>query len=402
MSTIFDFAEYISTRIPSLSPGQLALQLLSGGLTNVTVRVSFQPPIGFRSRQIHTAVLKYAPPFVAAYPTQPLSVHRQTVEARALKILSGSDTSVPQFSSLVAAFPTIRIPELIYHDDERHVLWISDLGNTRTLSKYLTSDPRPLDNEVEAIAIQLSQFITEMFRLTSASAEKDIDSSSSDPSDAGDVAQCLAQAAGKIMAEASVPDAEELSMRILRCAKGKIQDPCLGMVDFWPESILIDPEGNTGLVDWEYFGVTTAGSELGMFRMHSSNFLSMLCLSVETLLSLNTVAHLHIILLNDRLSPTSKETTRLFVRKFLQAWRTSHPTSLSLDFKYTFLISHGRELVNGVDLYSGKLSDLSKEKVTRAGVRNLRAAGATPEGVNGSFLDSASDIENDLKHFLEL
>ena len=270
MST-FDFAEYITTQIPSLLPGQLAVQPLSGGLTNVTVRVSFQPIIGFRSRQIRTAVLKYAPPFVAAYPTQPLSVHRQTVEARALNILSGSDTSVPEFSSVVAAFPTIRIPELIYHDDEHNVLWISDLGDTRTLSEYLTSDPRPSDNEVEAIAIRLSHFISEMFRLTSAPAAKVIDSSS-DASDTGDIAQFLAQAAGKIMTEAAVPDADELSMRILRCAKSEIRDPCFGMGDFWPESVLIDTEGNTGLVDWEYFGVTTASSELGMFRMHSSIF----------------------------------------------------------------------------------------------------------------------------------
>lgn len=76
-----------------------------------------------------------------------------------------------------------------------------------------------------------------------------------------------------------------------------------------------------------------------------------------------------------------------------------------MDFKHRFLISHGRELVNGVELYSGKLSDLSKVKVTQTGVKSLRAAGATPKDVNGSFLDNAvgaSNIENDLKDFLEL
>ena len=52
---------------------------------------------------------------------------------------------------------------------------------------------------------------------------------------------------------------------------------CLGMVDFWTESVLIGKENDDndttnsrscqcGLVDWEYFGVSSAASELGMFR----------------------------------------------------------------------------------------------------------------------------------------
>jgi len=36
------------------------------------------------------------------------------------------------------------------------------------------------------------------------------------------------------------------------------------MVDLWPGNILIDSDGNVGLVDWEYFGLSSAGSEIGM------------------------------------------------------------------------------------------------------------------------------------------
>jgi hypothetical protein len=52
------------------------------------------------------------------------------------------------------------------------------------------------------------------------------------------------------------------------CAKAEAEDVCLGMVDFWPGNILVElgEFGRCGLIDWEYFGLTSASSELGMLR----------------------------------------------------------------------------------------------------------------------------------------
>ena len=43
----------------------------------------------------------------------------------------------------------------------------------------------------------------------------------------------------------------------------KKQEQCFGMVDLWPGSILVG-DSFLGLVDWEYAGKSSAGSELGM------------------------------------------------------------------------------------------------------------------------------------------
>ena len=55
---------------------------------------------------------------------------------------------------------------------------------------------------------------------------------------------------------------------------------------------------------------------------------------------------------------------------------------ITFEFKHLFLLAHGRELVNAVDLYRDKLEeedekqdDSVKARVLMAGVRSLRAAG---------------------------
>ena len=155
---LFDFSSYLKS-VLSVTPHEI--QQLTGGLMNLTIRVSFTPPANlFRSGYLSSAVLKHAPPFMAADPTQPMSVHRQVIEAQALILLSGC--SIPAISEVLSKFPTLRIPKLIHHDAERHVLWMMDIGETQTLSQYLTSDPHV--HNIERIATSLGAFLAELFR----------------------------------------------------------------------------------------------------------------------------------------------------------------------------------------------------------------------------------------------
>ena len=255
---LFDFAPYLSS-VLSVPAKNISIHPLHGGLTNFTVRATFTPPAWFnKSRHLSSVVLKYAPPFLAADPSQPMSVRRQVVEAQALSLLSGG--SIATISEVLSRFPTIRIPELIHHDAEQNVLWMTDLGDTLTLSDYLASNPP--SSTVEQIAAHLGEFFSEFFSATR------------DPSDdilppvthTEETYLFLASVTRKVLEKAGNMDAERLAERVGGGLKsnGSVE-PCLGMVDLWPGSILIDSlRGDCGLVDWEYFGRSTASSELGM------------------------------------------------------------------------------------------------------------------------------------------
>lgn len=260
----FDFAEYIVSEIPSLSQSP-TIQLLSGGLVNLTARASFDPPIVFRGQELRSAILKYAPPYMASDPTQALPTSRQTTEARALNVLSGADPSFPEASIAAAAFPEVQIPKVIYHDDSKKVLWISDLGSTRSLSEYLCSDHQPSLEEVARIATQITGFLAQMLRTTAPAAVKANESLSGASYSSILIGEWLATTAGKIMAQHGIPDAETLASRMLHSEKEKAEEPCFGMADMWPGNILITAAGQSAFVDWELFDVTTAGGSIGLF-----------------------------------------------------------------------------------------------------------------------------------------
>lgn len=260
--TLFDFSSYISSLL-SLPQDQINIQVLAGGYTNVTVRATFTPPIHLsqlgHSQSFGSVVLKYAPPFLATDPTQSLSVKRQVIEADALVLLSG--TAIPAIAAVLEKFPNLQIPELIHHDKERSVLWITDLGDTLTLFDYLASDPAA--QQIEQIATALGEFLAELFLATRNPSAETLSHVSPDSS--AEAHSLLISAVRKVLTGADMSDAEQLAARV-ECSlqNGNTVEPCLGMVDFWPGSILINAHGNCGLVDWEYFGLSSASGELGM------------------------------------------------------------------------------------------------------------------------------------------
>ncbi|RDB15487.1 hypothetical protein Hypma_004184 [Hypsizygus marmoreus] len=157
------------------------MQRLSGGYTNFTIRAWFHSPVDVQSRQIYSAVLEYAQPFIATAPDQP--VHRQVIE-----------TGINPPGKLNSGF-------------------LSDLYG-------LTTNP-----SAEVLALLSNPFTT------------------------SDTYEFLANTTKTTLIQANVPDAVELAAHVHHCLQEVSADACLGMVDLWPESILVDPEGNCGLVD---------------------------------------------------------------------------------------------------------------------------------------------------------
>ena len=108
---------------------------LSGGLVNFTVRATKTSDLhaGFFAGH-RTVVIKHALPFVASIGEgAPLSPFRQVVEKRALSLLKAA--SIDQKKR-------VAIPLVLHHDDQRHMLVITDLGdNLSTIDKWLENNP---------------------------------------------------------------------------------------------------------------------------------------------------------------------------------------------------------------------------------------------------------------------
>ena len=417
---VFDFYFYIHEwlRKDSISQslaGNFRIQTLTGGFTNETVRTSFDPPIRFdttspeRSVTLESVVLKYAPPYLASDPTQPLSVHRQSIEAKALQMLSGVDPGgYPELVDLIKDFPaSVRIPRLLYHDIQKNVLWIEDLGNTYTLSEYLLSDASAtlshsdLDSSpsihsklgvhAQSTAEDLGRFLFGLYTTTINPSDPYFGGLTSNDSTLA-TKTYLANMTADILRAEGISDASILAKRVWRgLIEEPEREPCLGMVDFWPESVLIGKDEDTrcGLVDWEYFGVSSASSELGMFRKYSFNNGKTRQLTIYI-----TVAHLHFHMLNST-SPAIKERITSFSTSMLNSYSSSHPAvplwAPSANFKRRLLLSHGRELINGIQMYNKKLNKDTKMKVLQAGVRSLRAAGEADDELNLQLIKENND-----------
>ncbi|KAF8191533.1 kinase-like domain-containing protein [Mycena galopus ATCC 62051] len=364
---MFDFPSYLSAHL-LLKPANFRVDPLAGGLTNVTVRATFATPISFlESPPFSSVVLKYAPPYIAADPTQAMSVHRQVIEANALRYLA----QTPEIRDLLTQFPTLKIPQLIHHDSTANVLWITDLGVSQTLSKYLASTPSSIAT-VHDIAATLGTFISRFWQIMANPAPVITDlfgrqNGQDDPAD------FLSSTALKVMSLHCVPGAEILSERVRTAMQTKDQiELCLGMVDFWPGSILISPDGSCGLVDWEYFGLSTPGAEIGML-----------------------VAHLHLTIEQSKSELEVCDAVRTFISTFLGSYGARVPPA-STYFNRQALVAYGREMVNALEFFAVELDDSAQKRVLDAGVRSLRAAGASELETDVKLDDSGAILWNDI------
>ncbi|KAJ7118880.1 kinase-like domain-containing protein [Mycena epipterygia] len=357
---MLDFPSYLASQL-TLEPADFQVHVLTGGLTNVTVRATFASPISMLEAQsFSSVVLKHAPPYLASDPTQAMSVHRQVIEANALRYLADE----PQIRDLVAQFTDLKIPQLIHHDTTANVLWMTDLGESQTLSKFLATSPPPADATVREIAATLGTFIARFWRITAHPAPEAA-AAFARPDDGGDPVYFLASTALRVMSQCSVPDAEILSARVGTAMQAKDKlEPCLGMVDFWPGSILIGPDGSRGLVDWEYFGLSTPGAEIGML-----------------------VAHLHLIILGSRTVPEVCEAVRTFISVFLDSYGTHMPEA-SPYFKRQVMVAYGREMVTAVEFFAEDLDEAAQKVFLEAGVHSLRTAAESESEMDAKLVDA--------------
>ena len=264
----FDFTTHLS-KLLSIPPNQITIHFLTGGLLNATVRASFTPPVDLTQfghpQSVPSVVLKYAPPYMAADPSIPLSTSRQDVEARALVLLDPKFDSALPVSSLFAKY-NVKIPRFIHHDLEERVLIMTDLGSSVvTMDEWLTQEPGSNPDDVERIAKDLGRFLAEFVIATSEPNPRLLSLLPLDSVLVDTLNLFAVEPLKAVLPSHGVPDAETLIKRVEDAARDSTKtDACLGMVDLWYNNIVIDSDQNVCLVDWEYFGSSNASCEMSL------------------------------------------------------------------------------------------------------------------------------------------
>ncbi|KAG8980048.1 hypothetical protein FRC05_007491 [Tulasnella sp. 425] len=383
-SQIFDFTPYFTT-ILYIAPDEVDVQVLSGGYANLTARATFSRPINLPTyfdfpTAISSVILKKATPYMHAIPSQAMPVGRQAVEALALRILQGAEPSVPYVAEALARVPTLRVPQSVFHDTKQNILWMTDLGEGKILTDYILSDS-PSKSKVEELAGALGRFIAELHRGTKNPPPE----MSSTLSDSRHVTGILTSDAERIIREDSLRyrnDPDE--MQVLMDRMYSVLDPennlepCLGMVDLWAGNILVSTHGELGLVDWEHFGLSDPGCEVGLF-----------------------VGDLHLCLFLGERTAEIATAVQAFVAELASAYLATSPDAMSTHFKRRFLITHGRELVIGMEMFTRPFDAASKARSVEAGLQCLRAAGAEDGTIDYDILKMLpAEIVEDIMLFL--
>ncbi|KAF4616592.1 hypothetical protein D9613_008537 [Agrocybe pediades] len=123
-------------------------------MTNYTYQAVVNLEKAEESHGTANFIIKYAPPYRANRSSIPLDCKRGFFEYSAL-------LHVPtHFNSGTTSIP-VQIPEAIHHDDQAHILIITDLGqNSRTLKQCLVEDAKSLD--VQQVGKALGEWLAEL------------------------------------------------------------------------------------------------------------------------------------------------------------------------------------------------------------------------------------------------
>ena len=388
----FDFRTHLS-KLLSVPPSRITIQVLTGGLINAAARASFTPPVDLtrfgHPQSVSSVVLKYAPPYIANTPSVPLSTIRQDIEARALVLLDPNSGSPLSASSLFTKYPNIKIPRFIHHDDEEHVLIMTDLGSVITIDEWLTQESPPFSEDIERIATDLGRFLGE-FAIETSNPSVELLSLLQLPSNSALLHQFDGYSEENLKdVLQDVPDIDVLTKRVEDAARDfRKRDSCLGMVDLWRKNIVVDSDKNLCLLDWEVFGWSNASCELSLLGAFIHLFIYR---SISTKINYyfsRTVQSMHWILLKSSTTDAAKNLTNKFISTMLQNYGQGRADTPSPHFRRQALIFYGREIISLTKWNADEFDDKMKERALELGLAYLRAAGASVDTMDMSIFDS--------------
>ncbi|QRV91264.1 phosphotransferase enzyme family protein [Ceratobasidium sp. AG-Ba] len=326
---LFDFEPLLT----SLDPHHTYTSTpLSGGLVNLTVRVTISP-----SAQEHeclfketgsTCVAKYAPPYVATIgENAPFDQFRQIIEARALTLLNHN--SVVAYTH--SPDHNVSVPRLIHHDTTNHVLLMSDLGSDSvTLDHWLVS-PNTQIEDAQTAGTRFGSFFANLTQVDPKPLGLDF----SNPGARNLIFDVAVRGVQQNLLKCGIEanEANELARLVLESFEKMCElqreypHRCsFSLGDCWPPSFLVLDERAEGLavIDWEFAGMNFQMQDVGQFA-----------------------AHLY--LLYETSSPASRATVRAFALSFLQAhFPKSYMRHYGIVHRAYSWMLFGRELVNNV------------------------------------------------------
>ncbi|KAJ3181677.1 hypothetical protein HDU87_000695 [Geranomyces variabilis] len=337
----FDFAAYLQNNLQGGTT--INVDRLAGGGNNLTVRASFSPAARIDNALYTTIVLKYAPPYIASRPEIAASVYRQTVEARALALLSKPKTSL---------LGAVRFPRLIKHDEAANVLWMTDLAEMTCMAEWLAL-PKTTPALAAKAGAELGRSLANFWTCT---RNPSVDLVARFRTDRGPPPEIVAQNCATVFRlldeVVAAPDAVELTERYKDAYKSpEPRDNCLGIADLWMGSVLLGKDGEVALCDWEFFGQSDAGAELGMLLGSIRSF----TLTAST-------------------PPSARIAASSFVVSLLASYTSFDSAEHNPGFLRRLLLAYVREVFCHEDEFEGKV----RQDAIQSWTQILRAAG--PEG----------------------
>ena len=410
--------EYIAS-VLKLDDRQFSVDVLTGGFLNSTIRLRLEEPVplstyipvptseGFTSRSF---VLKHGPPHMASDPSHALSTFRQTREARALELL-GDPTLEKAWKDL-----NVKAPKLVWHDEAKMVLWMTDLGSMLSLTDFLRSadldkaglgerqqnaEPSIDLTGEETRAGDISERVGRAFaqlHLHTLNPAPNIVARFKDPLDGShaesDIEKHQATQLLNLMkrygGHEKYPDAADLCRRLGlgKDATGPPAEQVLSMGDIWPGSILLKHDGSDGdtpsassvpdtlaapaigLIDWEFFGASHPGSQLGTLAGHLSVHSLELAYPPSPIPTANSeIRSARIEALGPALVDSYLQTVRGKIG-CTPAWQRS------------VLCSWGREVGNAPGFWADLLSEDGKRRCVEMSAEALRAAGPDESSID--------------------
>ncbi|KIO34487.1 hypothetical protein M407DRAFT_16469 [Tulasnella calospora MUT 4182] len=247
---------------------------------------------------------------------------------------------------------------------------MTDVGRGRILSDYILFASSE-QTTVETLGRILGRFLGGLFKVTKNTSSE----ITRTLADSRHLMEFLTSQMERVAAELPggvTPEIAALLERMRSAISREVHpEQCLGMVDLWPGSALIEGNGECGLVDWEHFGLTDPGTDLGMF-----------------------VGHLHLLVLHDGAPKGASATTMNFISTFASSYFEANP-GISAYFEWRFLIAHGRSLICGTNVFAETFLESTKLKAIKAGLSCLQAAG--DQGGTGVDHDALAELPPDVK-----
>lgn len=231
------------------------IESLHGGLVNLVWRVYTGPMATSES-----AVLKWAPPYVAAVPSMPLDDERILFGARALAALGagGRLSAVPR--------PDVRPPRLLATFEQQRALLLEDLGDTPDLATW-ARETHPGGKRALETGRMLGGFIARLHRQSAGDAVLAAEFDNRDVQRSRLVNQYAA--VSRYAERAGIVDAAELGRHAVAFGE-LLQGPglCLVMGDLWPPSVLVGADAGLRVIDWEFAAYGRPSQDVAHLAAH--------------------------------------------------------------------------------------------------------------------------------------